>query len=213
MSSSAGFRGALFVVSAPSGTGKTTVVDRLLEVCPGIGRSRSYTSRPARPAEVDGVDYNFIGRAVFDRMVGQDEFLEWAEVFGHRYGTRRIETERRLAAGEDVVLVIDVQGARQVRRHVPDAVAVFVLPPSFDTLERRLRERSQDSEAAIRHRLEIARVEIQAIDEYDYVVVNDVLDDCVGELAAIVAAERARLERRRPAVEPIVRSFTGATGP
>jgi len=199
--------GLLFVVSAPSGTGKTTVVDRLVEVVPGVERSRSYTTRQARAAEVQGVDYNFVSREDFDRMAARQEFLEWAEVFGHRYGTRQADTAARLADGVDVVLVIDVQGARQVRRTMPDAVAVFVLPPSFAILEERLRARSQDSEPAIRRRLATARDEIGAVEEYDYVVLNDELDACVREIAAIIVAERARRSRRQPAIEPIVRSF------
>jgi len=200
-------RGLLFVVSAPSGTGKTTVVERLVEVYPFLEQSRSYTSRPARPGEIDGVDYNFVSRAEFDAMLGRNEFLEWADVFGNLYGTSRQETEARLEAGGDVVLVIDVQGARQVRARKPDAVAVFVLPPSFEVLERRLRGRSKDSEAAMARRLATARDEISAVDEYDYVVINDELDRCVSEIGAIVTAERAKRARRAPEIAPIVKTF------
>jgi guanylate kinase len=213
MSSSDGTpRGLLVVVSAPSGTGKTTVVDRLVATYPRLDRSRSYTSRPPRPGEADGVDYNFVSREAFEAMVRRDEFLEWAEVFGNLYGTGRRETETRLATGEDLVLVIDVQGARQVRRQVASAIGVFVLPPSFEALEERLRRRSQDAEEVIRRRLATARVEIAAVSEYDYVVVNDDRDRCVGELAAIVTAERARLSRRRSVVEPIVGTFDQQAG-
>jgi len=206
MSNSPG-RGLLFVVSAPSGTGKTTVVERLVEVCPSLVRSRSYTSRPARPGEQDGVDYNFIERPAFEAMVARDGFLEWADVFGNLYGTGRQETESRLAAGFDLVLVIDVQGARQVRARAPDAVCVFLLPPSFEILESRLRGRCPDEERVIRRRLDAARAEVTAVDAYDYVVVNDELARCVGELCAVVTAERARLARRRPAVDSIVKTF------
>jgi guanylate kinase len=199
--------GLLIVVSAPSGTGKTTVVDRLVRTMPGVTRSRSYTSRPARPGERDGVDYNFMSRPAFEAMIERAEFLEWAELFGNLYGTGRSETESRLAAGTDVLLVIDVRGARQVRRHVTDTVGVFVLPPSFETLERRLRGRSQDPEPAIQQRLATARAEVTAVTEYDYVVVNDDLDRCVGEIGAIVMAERARLGRRRAVIDPIVTTF------
>jgi guanylate kinase len=209
MSSSGNGRGLLFVVSAPSGTGKTTVVDRLVDVCPNLERSRSYTSRPPRAGERNGVDYNFVSRQTFEEMVRRDEFLEWADVFGNLYGTARRDTEARLAAGADLVLVIDVQGARQVRRQVEEAVGVFVLPPSFEALERRLRGRSQDSDGAIDRRLATARGEIAAVAEYDYVVVNDELERCVQELAAVVAAERARLGRRRRDVERITRTFRG----
>jgi guanylate kinase len=206
-------RGLLFVVSAPSGAGKTTVVDHLVTRVPRLSKSRSYTSRPCRHGETDGVDYNFISRLEFEAMVGRDEFLEWADVFGNFYGTSRRDTEARLAAGGDVVLVIDVQGARQVRQRTPDAIGIFILPPSPAVLERRLRQRSRDEDASIRRRLATAHREIAAVDEYDYVVVND--DDdverCVIELAAIVTAERSRVPRRRADVAPILRMF-GATG-
>ena len=205
-------RGLLFVVSAPSGAGKTTVVEKLVrervvERRPSLSLSRSYTSRPPRPGEHDGVDYNFISREGFQEMVQRGEFLEWADVFGNFYGTGRRETESQLAAGVDLVLVIDVQGARQVRQSVEGAVGIFVLPPSFAALEARLRGRSKDPEDAIRRRLDTARREIAAVTEYDYVVVNDVLDPCVDEIASIVTAERARLARRRDVIVPIARTF------
>jgi guanylate kinase len=202
-----GRRGLLFVVSAPSGTGKTTVVERLVQKVPDLAMSRSYTSRPARPGEADGVDYNFITRARFEEMIAGEDFLEWADVFGNLYGTCRSDAERELAAGRDLVLVIDVQGARQVRRRCPDTVAVFVLPPDFATLERRLRGRSKDPEDAIQRRLRTARAEVAAFMEYDYVIVNDELEACVDRLRAIVLAERVRLRPARPAIEVIVESF------
>ena len=200
-------RGLMFVVSAPSGTGKTTVVERLVQVLPDLALSRSYTSRPARPGESDGVDYNFITRARFEQMVAADEFLEWADVFGNLYGTCATDAERDLAAGRDLVLVIDVQGARQVRRRYPDVVGTFVMPPSFAVLERRLRGRSKDTEAAMQRRLATARAEVAAFTEYEYVVVNDELDACVDRLRAIVLAERARLRSVRAEAERIVRTF------
>lgn len=200
-------RGLLFVVSAPSGTGKTTVVEHLVKVCPALVQSRSYTSRQRRSGETDGVDYNFVSRPQFEGMVARGEFLEWADVFGNLYGTSRRETDAQLDAGSDVVLVIDVQGARQVRQRMRDAVAVFVLPPSFEALERRLRGRSQDSSGAIARRLETARSEVEAVREYDYVVVNDELDRCVSEICAIVTAERARRERRLAVVAPVMKTF------
>jgi guanylate kinase len=207
MSSDGLERGLLFVISAPSGTGKTTVVDRLMQGGERLGRSRSYTSRPPRPAEADGVDYHFISRDAFDGMVAADAFLEWAEIFGHRYGTGRADTQAMLTAGVDVVLTIDVQGARQVRSRLADAVGIFVLPPSFDTLEHRLRGRNQDPEPAIARRLVTARSEVDAVREYEYVVVNDELDRCVDEIAAIIRAERARLSRRWGVVAPIIETF------
>ena len=211
MSNSATFateaRGLLIVVSAPSGTGKTTVIERLVEVCPQLVRSRSYTSRAPRPGELDGVDYNFVDRPAFEALVRGDGFLEWADVFGNLYGTGRRETEALLAAGFDVVLVIDVQGARQVRARSAEAVGVFLLPPSFEVLESRLRGRCLDPEAAISRRLATARAEIAAVDEYEYVVINDELERAVGEICAIVTAERARRARRASVIEPIARSF------
>jgi guanylate kinase len=202
-----GARGLLIVVSAPSGTGKTTVIERLVEVCPQLVRSRSYTSRAPRPGEVDGVDYNFVDRPAFEALVSGDGFLEWADVFGNLYGTGRRETEALLAAGFDVVLVIDVQGARQVRARSAEAVGVFLLPPSFEVLESRLRGRCLDPEAAISRRLATARAEIAAVEEYEYVVINDELERAVGEICAIVTAERARRARRVSVIEPIARSF------
>jgi len=206
-SDSALARGLLFVISAPSGTGKTTVVDRLAQECPQLWRSRSYTSRAVRPGETEGVDYNFVSREIFEDMVRRDEFLEWADIFGNLYGTGRRDTEAALAAGIDLVLVIDVQGARQVRRQAPDSVAIFVLPPSFEVLESRLRGRNQDSDAAIERRLATARAEIGAVEEYDYVVVNDDIGRCVREISAIITAERARRGRRGAVVTSIAQTF------
>ncbi len=204
--------GLLFVVSAPSATGKTTVVEQLVQVLPGLRMSRSYTSRAARPGEENGVDYNFISRDEFEAMIARDAFLEWADVFGHYYGTGRDETRARLTAGEDLVLVIDVQGARQVRERLPPTGAIFMLPPSFEVLEQRLRKRSKDPEPAMVRRLETARREVDAVEAYDYVVVNDLLERCVGELAGIVVAERARLARRRTAIQPIIATFRKPAG-
>lgn len=200
--------GLLFVVSAPSGTGKTTVVDKLVERSPRLTRSRSYTSRGQRAGEVEGVDYNFVSRQRFEAMVQADAFLEWADIFGNLYGTGRHDTESTLAAGLDLVLVIDVQGARQVRERLPGrAVEIFVLPPSFEVLAARLLGRNKDPEEAMARRLATASREVGAVDEYDYVVVNDELDRCVSEIEAIVVAERARLARRREVIRPIVSTF------
>ena len=199
-------RGLLFVVSAPSGTGKTTVVERLAQVVPSLSLSRSYTSRAKRVGETDGVDYNFITRQRFEDMIAEGAFLEWADVFGNLYGTCAADAERELASGRDVVLVIDVQGARQVRACC-ETVGIFVLPPSFEVLERRLRGRSKDAEADIQRRLSTARAEVAAYVEYDYVVVNDELDRCVDRLRSIIMAERARLRSARPMAEEIVKTF------
>jgi guanylate kinase len=200
-------RGLLFVVSAPSGTGKTTVVERLVQVVPDLALSRSYTSRAVREGENDGLDYNFVIRSQFEEMIAAGAFLEWAEVFGNLYGTCAADAEQHLASGRDLVLVIDVQGARQVRQRAHGTVGVFVMPPSFAVLERRLRGRSKDSEEAIQRRLQTARGEVAAFDEYDYVVVNDELEGCVERLRAIVLAERSRLPRARHEIEKIVRTF------
>ena len=200
-------RGLLFVVSAPSGTGKTTVVERLVHVLPDLALSRSYTSRAVRPGETDGVDYNFVSRARFEAMVAADAFLEWADVFGNFYGTCAPDAERDLSQGRDLVLVIDVQGARQVRQRCRDIVGVFVMPPSFAVLEQRLRGRSKDTEEAMQRRLQTARAEVAAFTEYDYVIVNDALEACVDRLRAIVIAERTRLRSARAAAERIVNTF------
>ena len=199
--------GLLIVVSAPSGTGKTTVAERLVQVVPGLSLSRSYTSRTARPGEADGVDYNFITRLRFESMIAESAFLEWANVFGNLYGTAEADTRRERASGRDLVLVIDVQGARKVRARGVSTTTVFVMPPSFEVLEHRLRGRSKDSEAEIQRRLQVARDEVAAFAEYDYVVVNDELPAAVDRLRSIVIAERARLARTRPLAETIVRTF------
>jgi guanylate kinase len=199
--------GILFIVSAPSGAGKTTLVEKLVEQTPHLKMSRSYTSRIARPGEHDGVDYNFVTRQRFETMVTSSEFLEWADVFGNLYGTSASDTERLLAAGDDVVLVIDVQGARQVRRRGVPAATIFVMPPSFDVLERRLRGRSKDTEEAMQIRLQVARKEVAAFTEYDYIVINDEVQGAVSRLQAIVTSERARLKRMRNTAENIERTF------
>ncbi|HKT79589.1 MAG TPA: guanylate kinase [Vicinamibacterales bacterium] len=206
MSSSAR-RGLLFIVSAPSGAGKTTLVEKLVERVEGLRLSRSYTSRAARTGEVDGVDYNFVTRQQFESMIAGREFLEWADVFGNFYGTSAADTERILAEGRDVVLVIDVQGARQVRRRGVGTSTVFVMPPSYEVLEQRLRGRSKDPEDAMQRRLRVSKEEVAAFEEYDYIVINDEVDAAVDRLRAIVLAERARLARMRDAASVISRTF------
>jgi guanylate kinase len=200
-------RGLLFIVSAPSGAGKTTLVERLVEQTSQLKMSRSYTSRPARSGEIDGVDYNFVSRERFEAMIAADQFLEYADVFGNLYGTCLGDTERLLDAGNDVVLVIDVQGARKVRNRNLAATTVFVMPPSAEVLEQRLRGRSKDSEANIRRRLEVAKAEVASFGEYDFIVVNDELSAAVDRLRAIVLSERSRLRRMRPEADVIARTF------
>lgn len=200
-------RGLLFIVSAPSGAGKTTLVERLVEQTDHLKMSRSYTSRVAREGEISGVDYNFVSRADFEGMIAAGDFLEWAEVFGNLYGTCASDTEKMLAAGCDVVLVIDVQGARKVRQRGIESTTIFVMPPSFEVLEQRLRGRSKDPETAIQRRLQVARDEVASFAEYEYVVVNDELTAAVDRLRSIVIAERARLHRMRAQADTIVRTF------
>ena len=202
-------RGMLFIVSAPSGTGKTTLVERLVNDLPNLHLSRSYTSRTAREGECDGVDYNFISRSRFNEMVGDGAFLEWADVFGNCYGTAAADTEEMLARGDDVVLVIDVQGARQVRSRGIENVGIFVLPPTAAILEQRLRGRSKDSEEQIRERLDVARREVDEYSQYEYVVVNDELETAVARIGSIVMAERARVKAMRAAAEKIIETFKG----
>ena len=199
--------GILFIVSAPSGAGKTTLVEKLVEQTPHLKMSRSYTSRIARPGEHDGVDYNFVTRPRFEAMAAAGEFLEWAEVFGNLYGTCAADTDRMLAGGDDVVLVIDVQGARKVRARGVETRTVFVMPPSFEVLAQRLRGRSKDSEEAIQRRLQVAREEVASFAEYDFLVVNDEVSAAVDRLRGIVVAERARLARMQAEAETIVRTF------
>jgi guanylate kinase len=214
-------RGLLFIVSAPSGAGKTTLVERLVEQTsveqtsrtlveqvPKLKMSRSYTSRSPRDGEIDGEDYNFVTRACFESMVAADEFLEWADVFGNLYGTSAADTERELAAGDDLVLVIDVQGARTLRARGLEAISIFVMPPSFEVLEHRPRGRSKDSEDSIQRRLQVARHEVSSFHEYQYVVINDEIFDAVDRLRSIVMSTRALLKRMTPQAEQIVRTFS-----
>ncbi|MGV1681648.1 guanylate kinase [Sphingopyxis sp. NJF-3] len=189
-------RGVLFVLSSPSGAGKTTISKMMLKQDPDIALSISATTRPPRPGETDGVDYHFVDVDTFKQMAADGEFLEWAHVFGHRYGTPRARVEELLDAGKDVLFDIDWQGAQQLYQEAgPDVVRVFVLPPTMDELERRLRARGTDSDEVIAARMARAANEISHWDGYDYVLINDDVDDCYGEVKAILRAER--LKRRR----------------
>jgi guanylate kinase len=188
-------QGVLLVVSAPSGAGKTSLVRALLGRDPGLALSVSCTTRAPREGEIDGVHYRFLDPAAFAAAVGEGAFLEHAEVFGNRYGTRESDVREALGAGRDLILEIDWQGARQVRARLPDAVSVFVLPPSLAELERRLRGRGTDSEPVIAGRLAQARDDLAHCTEYEYLVVNDRFERALDDLAAIVAAERLRTAR------------------
>ena len=186
-------QGTLFIVSAPSGAGKTSMVRALMERDPDLGFSVSHTTRPPRPGEVDGRDYHFIDVPTFERMVEEGAFLEYAKVFDNYYGTSRAAVEAQLAEGRDVFLDIDWQGARQVRQAWPEAVSIFVLPPSREALEARLRGRGTDSDEVIAGRMARAVDEASHYDEYDYLIVNDDFETAVGDLGAIVRARRLRL--------------------
>lgn len=188
--------GILFIVSAPSGTGKTSLVNALLESDPNLTVSVSHTTRPRRPKEAAGVNYHFVDRAGFEAMVAQDAFLEHAEVFGNYYGTSREAVKVALATGSDVVLEIDWQGAALVRRQEPDAVSIFIVPPSAEALRSRLQLRGQDDPQVIESRLAAARGEMAHHGEFDYLVINDAFDEALAELTAIVLAERCRESRR-----------------
>jgi guanylate kinase len=200
----------VIVVSAPSGAGKTTVLARVLGELSGIRFSVSHTTRAPRVAERDGVDYHFVDRTTFLRLRDEKRLLEWAEVHGNLYGTGLAELERARAEGEDVLLDVDVQGAEQVRSRVPDAVTVFILPPSYEVLERRLRGRGQDGEETIRRRLAAAGREIGAFQSYDYAIVNEDLDVCVEQLKCIVRSARCRVARVAERARAIERTFETA---
>ena len=201
-------RGLMFVLSSPSGAGKTTIAHRLLQDVPGIGMSVSVTTRPMRPGEVDGKDYHFVDQARFDQMVADEHFLEWAEVFGNSYGTPKAEIKAGLREGRDFLFDIDWQGTQQLyQRMEVDVVRVFLLPPSIEELEQRLRSRRTDSEDVIAGRMARARSEISHWDGYDYVVVNDDIDACFEKVRGILEAERLRRARQTGLVD-FVRQLT-----
>ena len=189
-------RGLLYVLSSPSGAGKTTISHMLLEADDGIGLSISATTRPMRPGEEDHVDYHFVSDAEFDRRIAAGEFLEWAHVFGHRYGTLKSEVHRQIEDGRDVLLDIDWQGTQQLKQVDPDIVRVFILPPSMEELERRLRERGTDSEDVIESRMARSAAEISHWAEYDYVLINDDANHCRKLVHTILKAERLKAARR-----------------
>ena len=178
------------MISGPSGAGKGTVIARVLESLDGLSLSVSATTRPPRPGEIDGVQYHFLSRGEFERAVGEGRFLEWVEYGGNLYGTLRSDVESRLAEGSDVVLEIELQGARSVRRALPDAELIFIAPPSLGDLVARLRGRGTESEAAIAARLRIARDEVAAAKEFDHVVINDEADTAAREVAELILARR-----------------------
>jgi guanylate kinase len=184
--------GKLFVITAPSGAGKTSLIDAVMQEDPSLKISISYTTRPPRPGEKDGVDYHFVDDATFLAMRDREEFLESAEVHGYRYGTARKVIEEALARGDDLILEIDWQGAAQVRKLYPNCVGIFILPPSLEELERRLRARAQDSESVIRRRLANAKEELGHSGEFKYAIINKDFETARRDLAKVIRTERAK---------------------
>jgi guanylate kinase len=218
----------VYIVSAPSGAGKSTLVNELFKMVRHLDFSISYTTRPPRGSEQNGKEYFFVSRKEFEAMIAADEFLEYADVFGNYYGTARRFLCEAEARGNDLLLDIDVQGAEQIKQKIPDAVSIFILPPDREKLEWRLRNRGLDSEAVIRRRLDTARREIENYSKYDYILINNLLEQSADELKDIVLAERllrsgakpsgeearrveiaqaCRLEQARERVQPILASF------
>ena len=202
-------RGNLYILSAPSGAGKTTLLQHLLRSFKELKFSVSYTTRQARNGEQNGVDYFFTDRPTFLSMIDRGEFLEWAEFNGELYGTAQAFVEEHAGAGRDVVLDIDVQGARQVKSKIKNAIAIFILPPSFAELERRLKARRLEPDDVIRRRLEIAKSEITFYREYDYIIINDVLENSIRILESIVHSGAAAPWRQQGRIEEIIASFGG----
>jgi guanylate kinase len=200
----------VIVVSGPSGAGKSTILQRVLLEVPRLRFSVSHTTRPPRPGpppEREGVDYHFVSRDEFQRLKTGEKFLEWAEVHGQCYGTARSEYDRAAEEGVDLLLDLDVQGAHSVRKTLPDAVSIFILPPSYEHLERRLRSRGPADEATYARRLQVAAEELRMFPEYDYAIINDDLDESVESLKAIIRAARSRTSRVEPAARKILNTF------
>jgi guanylate kinase len=191
----------VYIVSAPSGSGKSTLVNELFKLVDRLDFSVSFTTRPPRGSEQNGKEYFFVSRETFEAMIAADEFLEHATVFGNYYGTARRFLREAEARGNDLLLDIDVQGASKIKEKIPDAVSIFILPPDRDKLEWRLRTRGLDSEAVIRRRLDTARREIENYSKYDYILVNNVLEQSADQLKDIVLAERLRLSGAEPSAE------------
>jgi guanylate kinase len=203
----AGGRGMLIVVSSPSGGGKGTLIDRVLKTVRGVSYSISYTTRAPRVTEEDGREYFFVSTAAFEEMIGRGEFLEWANVYGYLYGTSQAQVERERAAGNDIILEIDVQGAASIRDQIDDAVSIFILPPSFELLSQRLVKRGTDSPADLERRLRGAPAEVEQHRSFQYVILNDDINRASQQLAAVIYAERARRERQEPRLKDTLADF------
>ncbi len=203
-------RGRLFVIAAPSGAGKTSLVRALLQAEPALHLSVSHTTRSRRPTEADGREYHFVSAAAFRELIRRGQFLEHAQVFDNLYGTSREFVEQRLAAGQDVVLEIDWQGAQQVRRALPQCVSIFILPPSRAALAQRLASRATDSAAVIERRLRDAAADMAHYREFDYVVVNDDFAQAVADLRRIVAGDAADLSSSRAGLKPLLAELLAA---
>ena len=199
--------GNVFVLSAPSGTGKSTLAKQLVRQVADLDFSVSFTTRKPRPGEVHGKDYFFVDDAAFDAMIAKDGFVEWVQVYDRRYGTGRAWILEHLAAGQDILLDVESQGARRVKEAIPDAVMVFLLPPSSQELAQRLRGRGDESDQQVRIRLEYARHELAQLDGYDYLVVNDTVEQAYHRLESIIIATRCRKERMASAAQRILDSF------
>lgn len=200
-------RGILFVVSSPSGGGKGTLIHRVLNTVPGLSYSVSFTTRAARNGEVDGVDYFFVSVQKFEELVAAGEFLEWARVHGNLYGTSQQQVLKEMAAGSDIILEVDVQGAASVRKLLNDSVSSFILPPSFEVLRQRLIARGTDSPLELELRLRNAPIELRQYVAFDYVIINDAADRAAEQLAAIIYAERARRDRQEQEIRRVAATF------
>ena len=199
--------GILFVVSSPSGGGKGTLINHVLNTVPNVSYSVSYTTRAPRDSEVNGREYFFVSRETFEQMAAENEFLEWAHVHCHLYGTSRGQVLRETTAGRDIILEVDVQGAASIRELIADSVSVFILPPSFEVLRRRLIARATDSPEELELRLRIAPEELRQYAAFDYVIINDDIGCAAAQLASILYAERARRERQEKLVQRVLRNF------
>jgi len=207
VSNSAAPRGTLFVVSSPSGGGKGTIIQRVLDVVPNLSYSVSFTTRAPRPGEINGREYFFVSRQVFDEMVAGGEFLEWACVHGNFYGTAKRQVVEETAAGIDIVLEVDVQGAASVRQLLLDSVSIFILPPSYEVLKKRLIARGTDTPEELEVRLRNAPQELRQYSAFDYVIINDEVERASGQLASIIYAERARCMRQETLVREVIEKF------